>query len=162
MPMNKKQAAAFLGVTIRSIEGYATKGKLTPAKAKGERGDITVYDESELEKLKAEREQIVFVERPESQALTPVEQSPGTALEIRREIDETRQALLAYLHGQKSQSQASVGEKVMLRLADAAALSSLSENHLREAIKAGKLKGRIIGRGYKIKRPDLDLYIKKL
>jgi len=50
----------------------------------------------------------------------------------------------------------------MLTLADAAALSSLSENHLREAIKAKKLKGRIIGKGYKIKRVDLDAYIKKL
>jgi len=162
MPITKKEAAAYLGVTIRSIEGYAAKGKLTPAKAKGTRGDITVYDEQELEKLKTEREQVVYLERPQTEAITLTEKSPATVLEIRREINETRQALLDYLHGQKAKPQANVGEKIMLTLADAAALSSLSENHLREAVKAGKLKGKIIGRGYKIKRTDLDAYIRKL
>jgi excisionase family DNA binding protein len=44
----------------------------------------------------------------------------------------------------------------------AAALTSLSMNHLREAIHAGKLKGKIIGKGYKIKRSNLDAYVKKL
>ena len=50
----------------------------------------------------------------------------------------------------------------MLTLADCAALSSLSEHHLSEAVKAGRLKGKIIGRGYKVKRVDLNAYVKRL
>ncbi len=47
-------------------------------------------------------------------------------------------------------------------LYDAATLTSLSAGHLRAAIHTGKLKGKIIGRGYKIKRDDLNTYIHKL
>jgi excisionase family DNA binding protein len=45
---------------------------------------------------------------------------------------------------------------------EAAQLSGLSRGHLREAIDAGKLKARIIGRGWRVKRDDLDAYVKKL
>ncbi|MEJ7616207.1 MAG: helix-turn-helix domain-containing protein [Pyrinomonadaceae bacterium] len=55
-----------------------------------------------------------------------------------------------------------IADKVMLTLQDVAALSSLSRNHLLEAIHAGKLKARISGRGGRIKRDDLDAYVKKL
>jgi excisionase family DNA binding protein len=41
----------------------------------------------------------------------------------------------------------------------AAQLSGLSHNHLREAIREGKLKGRIIGRGFKVKRSALDAQV---
>jgi excisionase family DNA binding protein len=45
---------------------------------------------------------------------------------------------------------------------EAAQLAGISANHIREAIKAGKLKARIIGKGYRIKRLDMDAYIKQL
>jgi excisionase family DNA binding protein len=55
-----------------------------------------------------------------------------------------------------------LAQKLMLTLADAAALTSLSKDHLSDAIHAGKLKARKLGRGWKIKRDDLDLYVRKL
>ena len=57
---------------------------------------------------------------------------------------------------------AEVAHKIMLTLPEAAVLTSLSRNHLREAISKGKLKARIIGRGWRVKRSDLDAYVKKL
>jgi excisionase family DNA binding protein len=50
----------------------------------------------------------------------------------------------------------------MLSLAEASQLSGLSREHLREAIEEKKLKARIIGGGWRVKRDDLDLYVKKL
>jgi excisionase family DNA binding protein len=41
-------------------------------------------------------------------------------------------------------------------------LSGLSRNHLRQVIEEKKLKARIIGRGWRVKRGDLDAYVKKL
>jgi excisionase family DNA binding protein len=64
--------------------------------------------------------------------------------------------------GGSNKSTLSIGEKIILTLNDAAALTSLSKGSLREAIKAGKLKARIIGKGYKIKRSDLDDFAAKL
>jgi excisionase family DNA binding protein len=55
-----------------------------------------------------------------------------------------------------------VADKIMLTLAEAAALTNLSRNHLRAAIGEKKLKARIIGRGFRVKRSDLDAYVKKL
>lgn len=46
--------------------------------------------------------------------------------------------------------------------ADCRALTGLPRDHLVDAIKAGRLKGKIIGKGYKIKRADLDLNVRKL
>ncbi len=56
----------------------------------------------------------------------------------------------------------SVADKLTLSLVEASQLSGLSRNHLRAAIEDKKLKARIIGRGWKVKRDDLDGYVKKL
>jgi excisionase family DNA binding protein len=47
-------------------------------------------------------------------------------------------------------------------LTEAALLAGLSRGHLRLAIAEKKLKARIIGRGWRVKREDLEAYIKKL
>jgi excisionase family DNA binding protein len=59
---------------------------------------------------------------------------------------------------------ASVGiaDKPLLKLDEAAALTGLSRDTLRKAIEDGELKGKIIGRAYRIKRADLDSYIENL
>ena len=55
-----------------------------------------------------------------------------------------------------------VFEKLTLSLTEASQLSGLSRNHLRQAIEEKKLKARIIGRGWRVKRDDLDAYVRKL
>jgi len=50
----------------------------------------------------------------------------------------------------------------LARLTRAAQLSGLSRGHLREAIEEKKLKARILGRGWRVKRDDLEAYVKKL
>jgi excisionase family DNA binding protein len=52
--------------------------------------------------------------------------------------------------------------KLTLSLMEASQLSGLSRGHLREAIEEKKLKARIIGRGWRVKRDDLEAYVKKL
>jgi len=56
----------------------------------------------------------------------------------------------------------SLADKLTLSLMEAAQLAGLSRNHLREAITEGKLKARIIGRGWRVKRSDLDAYVRRL
>ncbi len=53
-------------------------------------------------------------------------------------------------------------EKLLLNLNDCRLLTGLSNDFLRDAIKAGTLKAKIIGRGYKVKRQDLDEFISVL
>ncbi len=156
--MTKQQAADYLGVTIRSIESYAAKGKLTPAKAKGSRGDITVYDEKELEQLKKEREQIQFVPRPELAA--PTTANPPTALARRRDVAEFFKLIETARAAAPTVSD--LAAKPLLKLNEVQTLTGLSRETLREAIDKGRLKAKLIGRAYRIKRADLDEFIKKL
>lgn len=55
-----------------------------------------------------------------------------------------------------------VSEKLLLNITDCRLLTGLSNNFLRDAIKAGTLKAKSIGRGYKVKRQDLNEYVNNL
>jgi excisionase family DNA binding protein len=70
-------------------------------------------------------------------------------------------AALEQAHAARTQP-VPVFEKLTLSLAEASQLSGLSRNHLRQAIEEKKLKARIIGRGWRVKREDLEVYVKKL
>ena len=162
--MNKADAASFLGITPRALEYHVKQGNIGRRMVRGKTGDIADFDESELRRLKAEIDArraptaAVVRETPESTEGEPrslARLSPPEALE-------TWRGIAAAVLASKTRPQADVGSKIMLTLSDCAALSSLSEHHLREAVRAGRLKGQIIGRGYKVKRADLDAYVRKL
>src|SRR5207302_10110789 len=55
-----------------------------------------------------------------------------------------------------------ISERLTLTLDQASSLSGLSRGLLREAIHARRLKAAKRGRGWNIKRADLDVYMKKL
>jgi hypothetical protein len=54
MSLTKKEAAALLGISTRQIENYARAGRVTVRKERGRTGDISVYDEEEINQLKSE------------------------------------------------------------------------------------------------------------
>jgi excisionase family DNA binding protein len=54
MSLKKKEAAAILGISTRQVENYARAGRITVRKERGKTGDISVYDESEIQQLKNE------------------------------------------------------------------------------------------------------------
>jgi excisionase family DNA binding protein len=55
-----------------------------------------------------------------------------------------------------------IADKPLLKLDEAAALTGLSREILRKAIQNKKLKGKVVGKAYRIKRADLDKYVKDL
>jgi len=171
--VNKKEAADFLGVSERAVERYTKAGKLSTRYAKGKTRPVAVYSESELHSLKQELEHPAgirpLVESPINEkplALMPTNpdqtaSNPDTALS--RFDGAAVMASEAFMHVlAQMAAPVRVSEKFLLSLAEAAQLSGLSRGHLRQAITEKKLKARIIGRGWKIKRDDLDLYVKKL
>ncbi len=54
MSLTKKDAAARLGISTRQLENYARAGRVTVRKERGKTGDISVYDEDEINQLKSE------------------------------------------------------------------------------------------------------------
>lgn len=52
--MDKREAAEFLGISVRTLERLAKSGRLSQGRAKKKTRPIVVFDKKELEKLKVE------------------------------------------------------------------------------------------------------------
>jgi excisionase family DNA binding protein len=56
-----------------------------------------------------------------------------------------------------------IERKLLLTLPEAAAYSGLSEAKLNQAVRTGKLKARKdLGKGYRIKRSDVEAFVKSI
>jgi excisionase family DNA binding protein len=162
--MNKKEAAEYLGIGVRSLERYTSDGKVTPDKVKVKTGVALDYSESELERFKRE----VLEAPPESPptsarvAASParVAASPANAL-ARLPRHSTAMVPLSP-SGAQERPTVPIEHKLLLTLAEAQAMTGLSRNTLRAAIDAGELKAKQIGRAWRVKRADLESYIGSL
>ena len=183
--MNKKDAAKYLGITPRTLEWHVKQKNIGARKVRGKTGEIADFDEGELRKLKAQiderRAPVHAVERVshESHETEPRNMTGLARLSDVSPEDFMQMLARAYTAGVSQVMQRlpamlpaapnghahppiPVADKLTLSLSEAARLSGLSRNHLRAAIEDKKLRARIIGRGWRVKRDDLDLYVKKL
>jgi excisionase family DNA binding protein len=150
--LTKQEAADRLGVSIRAVENFSTKGKLTPQYATGKRGKVALFNESEVDRLKDERGEIVYSPKPDTALAT---------------IPLNREKFVALLENlaaprDNAPSITDLSNKFLLTIAEAQKLTSLSRKVLLDAYHTGKLKLIVIGRGYKIKTADLQKFIDKL
>lgn len=167
--MNKKEAADYLGVSTRAVERYTSQGKLSVKYEKGKTRPIATYNSDELEKLKQELEtptyqpSVVTATNTDNSDITPVGISPSLEklifpiLDVLKKLNDK----LAYLEP-SAKPLVPVEEKLLLTLKEVQALTGLSEKILRQAIKDEKLKAKIIGKSWRIKRFDLENYIDSL
>jgi excisionase family DNA binding protein len=158
--MNKTEACQFLGVSERSLARYAAQGKIGVTYKKGKRGNVADYDDGDLERLKDELSQPVSA-RP---AVESLPNSDSLALAPVSGIGKLPDllSLIADRLKPDDKPQVSIENKLTLSLAEAAALSGLSQGFLSGSIHSEKLKAAKRGRGWNIKRADLDRFIEKL
>ena len=166
--MNKKEAADYLGISTRALERYVSLARIGVRYEKGKTGDQAVFDDGELRQFKAEIDKrkapragvvVDTIESPEAEPRQLARLSDVAPLAL---IERMTAALEALKPDSSHALAVPIADKVMLTLPEAAALTSLSRGHLRAAIREGKLKARIIGRGWRVKRDDLNAYVKKL
>jgi excisionase family DNA binding protein len=173
---NKQEAADYLGVSVRTLLRLIDQGKLGHM-PKRRPAEETRFDASELERY--QREMNGAAAGIVSGVVVPV--TPGTPFEnqtLERRAGDVTSMLDTLDAGDALDTPAMqdrmlrafeamaapvrLSDKLTLSLAEAGLLAGLSRGHLREAIAAKKLKARIIGRGWRVKRDDLDAYVKKL
>jgi excisionase family DNA binding protein len=173
---NKQEAADYLKVSVRTLLRLVDQGKLAHL-SKRRPADETIFDMEELDRyqrqLNDEASSIVsgvvvpvthgapsgnqaLSRRDGSVTLTPVILGTGDALDTPAIQDRMLRAFEAMA------SPVRLSDKLTLSLTEAALLAGLSRGHLRFAIAEKKLKARIIGRGWRVKRSDLEAYITKL
>jgi len=154
--MTKKEVAEYLGVSDRAVNRYTAAGKLSVTFRKSDHGPMEgVYSAAEVKKLK----RLMSLPKPERDISTALVRVAGGSSSL-----QTRglpSPLITQI-GAAIVSQVPIQDKLSLTLAEAAKLSGYSRDYLRRAIKAGKLKAAIRGRGWNIKREDLEAWVKKL
>jgi excisionase family DNA binding protein len=161
--MDKEQAAKFLGVSVRTLQRHTAAGRISAKYSQGERGPQAEYSRAELEKFKAELAHTggyvrpaVMGDAPESGAAALAPIRPNYAEHLAQALDALKEAL------RPAAAPVPLSDKLMLTLAEAAQLSGLSRRYLRGAIAKQRLKARIIGKGFKVKRADLEGFIRNL
>jgi excisionase family DNA binding protein len=162
--MNKKEAAEYLGVSTRLVEKYASEGRIGAVTyVRGRTGKQAEYDRQAVEKLK------VALDTPDTALTTRTPEARLFATLLAEVLERREQANIGALRGllndgsdKPRSASIRVSEKILLTINDCRLLTGLSRQLLRQAIEDGKLKGRLIGRGFRIKRDDLDVFIKKL
>jgi excisionase family DNA binding protein len=180
--LTKEQAAKRLKISVRSLQRAASAGKVKPVYHRGASGKMeTFFDSDDVDRYKEELAQVVEPERKpamvaaptgDSQALSQVGAGSYVAslhdlLERlvsaqERQLPPNSPASVSDSHTLSQNAPLSLADKLTLNLAEASQLSGLSRGHLRQAIEEKKLKARIIGRGWRVKREDLDAYVRKL
>lgn len=168
--MNKKEAAKFLGVSTRAIERYVKQGKISVKYVKGKTGKVANYEEAELSTFKDELEQAIH--KPAIEKVETVETSlanhnvgaSGLLEKIILPLSSQLTQLTEAIQNLKSPPQPVVPteQKLLLTLKEVQALTGLSREILREAIQQGRLKAKIIGKSWRVKRGDLEDFIESL
>jgi excisionase family DNA binding protein len=156
--LNREDAARYIGVSVRTLNRLVERGKIPRSEAPGPKGNEARFDTGDLDRyIQANRPAALLrQDAPSVAPLVPRQDAP---------LDATLRA--ASQTGRQSPAFAALAafgasSKLLLSLADVRALTGLSDQFLRDAIHAGKLKGKIIGKGYKVKRADLEKFIAKL
>jgi excisionase family DNA binding protein len=181
--LDKGEVAAVLDCSTRQVEKYAGAGKFGEVKyVRGKRGHEARYNPALVAELKAEIEQkkLEVIERPQGAVATrAAPESVTLAARIiegqdRQHADAERLAALLesirdglavrQLDGQQPAPLAEIAHKLTLSVAEASRLSGLSKDALRAAIHEGRLRAKVIPgrRGFSVKRPDLDAFVRKL
>jgi excisionase family DNA binding protein len=170
--MTKQEAAEYLGCSIRQLERYTTENRIGVRYEKGRTRPTPVYDESELQRFKEAQERTVHrpVIEPMEPARTMTTQGDKNdgALSLLSQPGQIE--VLSRMFASMAEASAAkheppgpeLGPKLLLTLAECQQLTGLSRAVLRGYIEEGKLKARRIGRAWRIKRADLEAFVKAL
>lgn len=170
--MNKQEACQFLGVSDRSLARYAAQGKVQVTYVKGSRGNVAIYDDADLQRLKEELAEPTGMRLANEKAISVASNNSANhdnlamlplsgLVNVFDRMAARDEAIITALGTLKP----SIGieHKLMLTLPEASQLSGISKDVLRQEIRAKKLKASVgLGRGYRVKRTDLDTFVKKL
>ena len=150
--MNKKQAAEYLGVSVRALERYVQQGKLTVRYEKGKTRSTANFDQTELEAFKQELNQPTIKPAVETRQITtevydetdnsdiqPVNVSEFGEFTVIDKLAGMVEMLIT--RGDKKPT-VPIESKILLTLDEAQAMTGLSKSYLREAIGQGSLNAK--------------------
>jgi excisionase family DNA binding protein len=179
MSLTEQQACKLLEVTPATLNMYVATNRLSVTRKRTIRGVVVSYARAEVEALKKELQEDdehfrTHYERARASYDTfepeLVENENGSAKHNGRYsfvpasapvLD--RLILLLEALTPNGHPRVAIERKLLLTLPEAAAYSGLSEVRLNQAVRTGKLKARRdLGKGYRIKRSDIEAFVKSI
>jgi len=160
--MNKSDAANFLGKTERAIERYVKDGRLSARYVAGKTRSVADFDEAELTRLKHELDNPSDV-RPALVSQTPTnDEQPRQSTTNALQRAGGEQGIAMVLSVLREAQNAPQVPSMLLSVKEAAEFSGLSVSRIMKAIHDGKLDGRKIGRGFKLRPVDVSEYVRQV
>jgi len=156
--MNKAEVCAALGVSDRTVQRLTSQGRL-PCRYENapNGGRRPVYETADVEKLKKQ------MAAGSSGETTGQSMAVAGRLPVQQFKEMIEGLVVAIARANPAPPAIAITDKFTLTLAEAAELSGLARGFLREAIRSRKLKGiRGAGRGFRIKRSDLETFVRGL
>lgn len=167
--MNKKEAAEYLGVSIRALERYVQQGKLSVRYEKGKTRPTANFDQAELEAFKVELNQPTIKPAIESRQIATDFNDESHTTDIQpvdfgelTVVDRLAGMVEMLINRRDNKPTVPIESKILLTLDEAQGLTGLSKGYLRDAIQQGKLNAKVIGKSWRVKRSDLDEFVKNL
>jgi len=166
--MNKEQAAAALGITVRTLQRHMAAHRIGFAMRRTTTGEEATFSTEEVARFKAERDALITTVTPAANVSEMVRQEPSQALQragSEQSIQALGQAIADALRatqdgkGSSPVSIAELAQKMSLSFREAALLSGVPESHLREGYARGILRGAKIGRGVRVTPDDVRKYV---
>jgi excisionase family DNA binding protein len=171
--MDKKQAAEFLGCSPRQLERYVKENRIGVTMQPGRTRPTPDFDEGELRRFKEALERPVHrpaVERMEAAQGVPTQGdgvlsllSQPSQLEALARLMQAMNEHNAVNAPKASPTAQDVAAKLMLTIDEAATFAGTSRGAIERAIRADELTVHSgFGRGYRLKRADLEQWIETL
>jgi excisionase family DNA binding protein len=146
--MNKNEAAEYLGVSSKTVQRYAAKGKLKVVYVQGE----AMFDDEEVkalyEELKTPVHRAIIDNMDKAIPTLSMSVQPEISIEFLQDVHEIARSMRCDR----------LNKKMVLNLAEASEISGISKPRLRQAAKLGQLRAIKQG-GWKVRPADLWLYI---
>ncbi|HEV7378023.1 MAG TPA: helix-turn-helix domain-containing protein [Pyrinomonadaceae bacterium] len=171
--MNKLEAVEYLKskgveISVRTLQRAVSANELPVAYVRGHKGDEASFSESDLDRFAERRSSATYVSRDVPGQNNGTGGTPQALMRQGTGASPALAQLLSLIEQARAQARpqetiSDLAHKLVLSLPEAAALSGVPVAHLRSAVHSKKLKTVGVGRGLgKVKRADLDLFVKKL
>ncbi len=140
------------------------RGELSVRYEKGKNGKVAIFDPDEVKRLKDR----LSVESHRPAVLPPLSENEdslpaqGGAVVPAEYLLKALQTLALASPRKRELLITEVAAKPVLKMKEASLLTGFSEGHLREAIKNKLLNARKIDRSWRVRREDLETYVRSL
>lgn len=167
--MNKEQAAEYLGFSVKNLQRLMKEKKIQFTYIKGKNGQQAYFEQAELDRYKFDQEKqsniispSVVVENNPSTSISKPSSKGSSILINTSDLMNILEKIAQGLTKQNQQVMFPINERMTLTTEEVSGISGFPLGAIKRAIKEGALKAVKVGRAKRVRREDLEVWVKGL